>query len=76
MIREGNEVAGFPPVAPGVQDGVTFPGSLTLLVAVASRELLAAAGAPLEEEVCSSLGPPAWLWQQLGCAQELLLQST
>lgn len=41
----------------GVQAGVTFPGSLTLPVAVASWGLVSAAGAPLEKGFAAALAP-------------------
>ena len=47
----------FLPSPWGVQAGVTFPGSLTLPIAVASQRLVSAAGAHLEKGFAAALAP-------------------
>lgn len=49
MIREGNEVIGFPSSAQEIQAELTFTVSLTLSVAVASQGQIPAAETPLKK---------------------------
>ncbi|XP_065712663.2 small integral membrane protein 45 [Patagioenas fasciata] len=78
MIREGNEVAGFPPITPGGPSWSHLPRLPNTAYCCHHPGSHAVTGAPLKKEFAVALPPPTWLLgfpQQRQRTQELLFRA-